>query len=162
LDKDKIYNKKYYAANRERINKRRREKYANDKEYRERVVRKSREYKTKTRESPKERGRRPGIPPVKYIEVMPGVVKRSHTIGGVANEIGVSIQTIRSWVRKKVIPDTPYVICRYKYWTDDMLVVILRAIVDSRGNDRGLNIGEFSKLVNENWPEYARKGDSNG
>lgn len=110
------YFKEWYDENREDLNARRREKYAQDPEYRAKVQQWNRDARARRRKDEEKEDRRTRravkIRPSgqwKTVEVeVDGVKVRMFTIGALAKAIGKGISTIRVWERTGVLPETPH------------------------------------------------------
>lgn len=107
----------WYEDNGDDLNERRRERYANDPEYRTRVKQwnqEARERRRKARKAEKRAEKRAvkmkaSAGAWKTVEIeVDGVVTRMFTIGALARAVGKGISTIRVWERTGVLPETPY------------------------------------------------------
>jgi DNA-binding transcriptional MerR regulator len=110
------YFQEWYEDNCDELNKRRRERYAEDPEYRKRVQRWNRDARARRRkEAEKEERKAKQAVKIqtsgawKTVEVeVDGVKVRMFTIGALAKATGKGISTIRVWERNGVLPETPY------------------------------------------------------
>jgi DNA-binding transcriptional MerR regulator len=110
--------KTWYEENSAELNQARKAKYANDPEYREKVLkanREAREKRRKERQVEKKAEKdatkvRTGVRPWKQFEVeMPGengTMTKLFTVGALAHAIGKSVQTVRLWEKQDIIPET--------------------------------------------------------
>jgi DNA-binding transcriptional MerR regulator len=107
----------WYADNGDRLNKKRRQRYDNDAEYRQRVLTTNQNYRAKQKkEQKKERAQqrkavriRPTESTWKTIEIdVDGVKTPMYTIGALARAIGRGISTVRVWEREGILPPTPH------------------------------------------------------
>jgi hypothetical protein len=106
----------WYEENGDDWNERRRQRYAEDPEYRKKVRRWNKEARNrrKVEERKEKRAARKAmkIQPSgawKTIEVeVDGVKTRMFTIGALARVLGKGISTIRVWEKKGVLPETPH------------------------------------------------------
>lgn len=115
-DQKSPYFQEWYEENRDDLNVRRRERYANDKAYRDKVQKWNKDARHRRRKSA-EREERKAKRAVKLqtsgqwktVEVeVDGVKVRMFTIGALAKAIGKGISTIRVWERNGVLPETPH------------------------------------------------------
>lgn len=110
------YFQKWYEINRDDLNSRRRERYKNDPEYRERVQRGNRVTREKRKREITEevREEREAVKMLstgswRTVEVeVDGVRTRLFTVGAMAKALGKSISTLRVWEQNGFIPKTPY------------------------------------------------------
>jgi DNA-binding transcriptional MerR regulator len=104
--------KEWYGENRDEWNKRRRERYAKDPNYRGTVLKRSKEFRETQRESERDERRREQeavkMRPVDHfktsVEKVNGKNRAFFTIGKLAKELNVSVQALRLWEKKGVIP----------------------------------------------------------
>lgn len=96
------YNQQYYKKNKDRLSEKRRKKYENDPEYREKIVGNSRK-----RASMIEKPSRAAVKrqPKTYLEADGS---RKYSITFVAWAVKRSIQTIRKWEKDGILPKTPF------------------------------------------------------
>jgi len=102
----------WYQANGERLNEKRKARYHADPEYREKVLKQNQESRAKRKEEARKQPRPPRPPQPSRLErpiemEVEGVVQRVFTTGAVAKQLGCSVQTLRQWEAKGVIPETP-------------------------------------------------------
>lgn len=115
-DQKSPYFQEWYDENRDDLNARRRERYAKDEAYREKVQRWNRDARARRRKAAeKEEKKAKRAVKIqtsgqwKTVEVeVDGVKVRMFTIGALAKAIGKGISTIRVWERNGVLPETPY------------------------------------------------------
>jgi MerR HTH family regulatory protein len=106
----------WYDEHRDDLNKRRRERYANDPAYRKRVQGwndAARERRRKTAEAEgrqvKQAVKLRSLATWKTVEVeVDGVAVHMFTIGALAKALGKGISTIRVWERNGTLPETPH------------------------------------------------------
>jgi DNA-binding transcriptional MerR regulator len=114
------YFKEWYGENADELNKKRRDRYANDPEYRKKIQdsnartrkvrRKKRQEEKKAREKAKLTNvdKRPWRSVTATVEVDGEQVEAQvFTIGALAKALGCSVQVIRLWESKGIIPETP-------------------------------------------------------
>ncbi len=115
-DSDTTYFHDWYKTNGKSLNKRRKDRYNSDPEYREKVLAQNREARRKRREASQgERDAKKDAQKVKpskawksvNVEV-DGKVVKMFTIGAVAKSLDCSAQALRLWERKGIIEETPY------------------------------------------------------
>jgi len=110
------YFQKWYDQRRDAFNKKRRERYADDEEYRDKVntwnqeTREKRRKEAQREESEAKRAvKLKSSGSWKTIEVeVDGVVVPMYTISALAKAVGKGISTIRVWERNGTLPETPY------------------------------------------------------
>lgn len=90
------YFKEWYEGNKEEYNKKRRERYKKDKKFREACIVRSKEYRRKQRNQDIGRGYMTRMFKKKEVVVVP--------ISEAAQIVGRSVQTIRLWERRRLIP----------------------------------------------------------
>lgn len=104
---------KWYSKNKVAFNKKRQEKYAADKELRERAVLRQREYR-------KNNPSRVRTDSTRVVGGRPQTVQR---IGAVAEVIGRTEQVIRMWESKGLIPK-PTVKSTHRYYTENQVALM--------------------------------------
>lgn len=161
------YFTKWYKENKDERNARRRERYADDPEYRAQVVERSREQRERKRKVPKVR--LPRFQKPKREELPDGSVIHLYSVGAFAKLIGRSIQSISHWENKGLIPETPYRDSRgFRYFTRSMMAVVIREIdgrrrlfpanpemysrIESAWRELGVPVGEA-----DSWDEAIEK-----
>jgi DNA-binding transcriptional MerR regulator len=115
------YFQEWYRDNGGELNKSRRERYRTDPEYREKVLEQNREARKRRRKAAlKERKKRQEASTVRTSQPWKSinvelkdengnpVVTRMFSIGAVAGALDCSVQALRLWEKKKIIPETPY------------------------------------------------------
>ena len=114
--KTQDYFQGWYDDNKDSLNERRRQRYAIDSDYREKVQRWNRDARDRRRKKVEEEDRKArrsvklrSSGAWKTVEVeVDGVMVRMFTIGALARAIGKGISTIRVWERNGTLPETPY------------------------------------------------------
>ncbi len=113
----KDYYADWYEENGDDLNDRRRDRYANDPEYKAKVRQwnqEARERRKKTRKAEKRAEKRAvkmkaSAGAWKTVDhEVDGVLTRMFTIGALARAVGKGISTIRVWERTGTMPETPY------------------------------------------------------
>lgn len=115
---------RWYAKNRDKINRERREKYQSDPEYRDQAVRASRAARA-ARPEPSKAGQ-------SRFKDVGGVVVETMSISELARFCGRSIQTIRLWESKGFIPE-PTVTAGKRFYTHVQCALVreLALVMDS-------------------------------
>jgi len=141
------YFQEWYDDNRDELNQRRRERYAKDPEYRQKVQQWNREARARRRKESEKEDRKAKravkigtIGAWKTVEIeVDGVKVRMFTIGALARATGKGISTIRVWERNGTLPETPY---RSKkgdrLYTLEMVEAIQRALRQAGKLDIGV------------------------
>jgi len=151
LNSERKYQRDYYEKNKEEILRKRREKYQGDAEYRAKVMERARKYRKKQCPLTEIRGRKKGpLPPVR-VNAKSGKLVQAYSTGYVADKLGITMQTLRKWVRKGKIPETPYWISTGRVWTQRMVNAMIKAkgACRSTGGTRSKN---YFSQVRESWP----------
>lgn len=156
----KEYYKKWYQRNKERLNERRRKRYQNDPSYRAKQKAMSKRWYQK------ERGE-----PVVYVPKDCRVVKtkkrdgtevdlRLYTVGKLAGTLGVTIQTIRNWENRGLIPITPIRLSKWRLYSQPMINVVASAY-KKRGHFSGKEINGRSLFddVSQGWDKILCEYD---
>lgn len=102
----------WYEKNREELNKRRRERYAKDPSYRGKVLQRSKEFRDEVRQSTRAEKQAEAsavllLPTTKWKTTEGKVGRKTQTlftIGALAAKLGCSVQALRLWERKGIIP----------------------------------------------------------
>lgn len=109
------YFQEWYKDNKAELNKARRDRYAKDPEYKKRVLEANRSSRTRIRKSEKQakeeavRVKVGGTPwRSKEVAVDESTTEKLYSIGALASALGKSVQAIRLWERKGLIPETPH------------------------------------------------------
>jgi hypothetical protein len=129
------YFEKYYEENKVSINDKRKERYHNDPDYRDRVLKASQDYRDKKRE---EQGPRCRVPryQIPLIRKVRGGKIQLFSVGFFALHLGRSVQSINHWEKSKphpILPVTPYRDKRgFRYYTMGMMDVVKRVIGEKR------------------------------
>lgn len=163
------YYRKWYEDNKEEISKKRRAKYRDDEEYRQRVLERNREYRktlSKGKESgggeggkaraPANRKARKSREPVLIKIPLHGamVERRLVHIGDFAKAINRSIQCIYQWERRGVFPRTPFVMKgvrkEERLYLPEMADVVVD-VLNQRGHQISLSDPTFGSDVAQGW-----------
>ncbi len=117
------YFEAYYDENRDDINEKRRQKYANDPEYRDRVLKASRDYRKRQRREP--RVRMPRFQKPSTHQTGDGGEVQLFSVGAFAAYLNRSVQAINHWERSGILPKTPYRNSRgFRCYTRDMMEIV--------------------------------------
>lgn len=128
---DPGYFQGYYAENREKILGNRRERYQNDPEYKEKVLRSSREYRKNQRREPRVKTKRLRRPVTGTSA--DGTEVQLCSAGALAILLQRSVQAINDWQKKGLLPETPYRDTRgLRYFTPEMMLAVQRVVGDKR------------------------------
>jgi hypothetical protein len=152
---NKEYFAKWYAENKTALSERRKAKYRNDTEYRDRVLAAPR------RARPKREGDAEFVN--NQIHCRDGQWRTALVLEGLADQLGVQNETIAKWHQRGIIPATPYFIGRRKYYTQAMADVLMAALVECGyvGKKR-IHIrradSKFSAIVGAKWAELPEFG----
>lgn len=150
------YFSKYYEENKEDINERRRKRYDEDPEYKERVLRSSRDYRKRKREEHggDRRARTPRYARPTEVETGDGGTIELYSVGFAARLLKRNVQTINHWEAAGVLPSTPYRDERgFRFYTIGMI----KAIKDAIGQKRRLFPVDdaIKKNIEEAWREQG-------
>lgn len=130
------YQRHYYEQHKEELSERRKRKYRDDPEYREKVKCASKRYRALQREGRKKtivdkpRVRKPRKPVV--VEVN-GSSVLAYTVSTLAIKIGRSVNTVNRWISIGVIPRTPLWSDRGDRLYTDAMILVVKMAVQSRG-----------------------------
>lgn len=101
------YYEEYYGDNAKIIAEKRKERYENDPEYRQKVLDRSRKHREDQRAS-MSRARIPRHAKSKKYKIGDGTEINLFTVGSFALGIGRSVQCVNHWERQCILPITPY------------------------------------------------------
>jgi len=124
---DPLYYQSYYKANRDRIAKKRREKYYSDEEYRRRRIEYAKRY-NRLHYKP-----HPRINPENWEKDIYGI--KLYSVGKLCKTIGIKYPTFRKWLFEKIIPYSPFKINLKYYYTDKMIEVMKEVISSYKRQD---------------------------
>jgi len=143
---EETYFKDWYAENGEQLNKDRKQRYKDDPDYREKVLEQNREARKRKRQeqlverSKQDAARKTRVerswktrPMTITLEDGEQVTVKGFTIGAVAQLLGCSVQAIRLWEKKGVLPATDYRYAgRDRLYPSD-LIDLYRKILEEQG-----------------------------
>jgi len=126
------YFKNWYEKNKGDVAKRRKERYDNDPEYRDKVLRRSANYRERQRDVVT--ARVPRNQQLRTLTLDNGEEVTLYPIGDFAAFVGRSVQTLNHWISSGIIPNTPYVYGerKFRFYTREMMEVVKRAVGDKR------------------------------
>lgn len=148
----------WYEKNKEALSQRRKKRYHNDKEYRDKVLGQNKDYRTKkSAEKPvKARVRVPKHrkPVVVSVEINGATqeVEMFH-VGAFARAIGKSVITVHQWERTGLLPRTPFLLGAGKQerlYTAEMVGVV-RDALSTRGSSILVSDSAFTKEILAGW-----------
>jgi hypothetical protein len=117
------YFERYYSEKHGEINEKRRKKYQNDSEYRDRVLKASRDYRERQRAEP--RVRMPRFHKSMVGEIGGGGQIHLWSVGAFAAYLSRSVQSINHWEKTGILPKTPYRDVRgFRFYTPAMMNVV--------------------------------------
>jgi len=120
----KSYYAKWYGQNKERISQKRKEAYAQDPEYREKVLSQSAQNRARRRRVPRVKVPRHQVP--KKYKTGDGGHVVLYSIGFFSIFIGRSVQSITEWEKAGMLPKTPYIqgTRKFRFYTQRMMEVV--------------------------------------
>lgn len=125
------YFRKYYEENRDEINRKRRQRYNNDDDYRDRSLAASKRYREKRRKKGRVRVARLGQ--ARSHETGDGGKIQLFSVGVFSSFIGRSAQSLSHWERRGIMPYTPYRDTRgYRLYSRGMMQVVKDEVGDKR------------------------------
>lgn len=128
------YFEAYYEENKDEIAQKRKERYENDPQYREKVLKASRDYRARQRQG-RRRVRMPRFQKPKIRETGDGGKIRLYSVGAFAASISRSVQAINHWEKIGILPRTPYRDGRgFRHYTTRMM----ESVQDQVGTKRRL------------------------
>ena len=139
MPEEKDYYETYYGENADKIAKKRKEKYEEDPEYREKVLDRSRNYRENQRQS-RPKARIPKHAKSKKYEIGDGSTIELFSVGSFALGVGRSVQCINHWEREGILPKTPYLQKQgsdenprfFRFFTRGMAAAV-RAVIGDKG-----------------------------
>lgn len=129
------YFSKYYEENKAEINEKRRQRYEEDPEYKQRVLKSSREYRRRKRERDggERKVRAPRFAKPLVVKTGDGGTIELYSVGFVARLLRRNVQTINHWEKAGVLPPTPYRDERgFRFYTIAMIGAIRDAVSHKR------------------------------
>lgn len=151
----------WYEKNKKELSDRRRQRYVDDPEYKQKVLDQNRRYRERMAKEqanfPKPRVRIPRHrKPVTLGIPIHGVVVQKNLVhvGSFSRAIGRSVPTIHQWERTGVIPRTPFLLVgankQERLYTAEMIHVV-RAALESRNGQVSSSDGTFYRDVFNGW-----------
>jgi DNA-binding transcriptional MerR regulator len=124
------YNSQYYEQNKDEISEKRRSRYHEDEEYRQKAMERAKEYYKRNRDKIRKKNRK------KTVVLWPdGHTEAALQIAELGERIDKKPFTIRTWIRKGLIPDSPIRRNRIRYYTPKMITVVANAMPDTFRKD---------------------------
>lgn len=162
--------KEWYAEHKKEISDKRKKRYQEDPDYKQKVLdqnRKYREEKAKeTASIPKPRVRIPRHrKPVTMTIAIGGsmVTKQLVHIGTFSRAIGRSVPTIHQWERMRVIPRTPFVLVgankQERLYSAEMIKVV-RDVLEKRNGQVSVADSSFYKDIYDGWKAIGVDADA--
>ena len=124
------YNSQYYDLHKDKISDRRKQKYADDEEYREKAISRAKDYYKKNRDKIRKKNRKKTV--VLWDD---GHTEAALQIADLGERIGKKPFTIRTWIRQGKIPDSPIRRSRIRYHPPKMPTVVVNSLPDTFRND---------------------------
>jgi len=139
MPNEQEYYEGYYEEKKDDIAAKRKEKYENDSDYRQKVIDRSRKYREEQRQS-RPRARIPKHAKSKRYETGDGGTIDLFSVGSFALGVGRSVQCINHWEREGILPRTPYRQKQgseenprwFRYYTREMAAAV-RKVVGEKG-----------------------------
>jgi len=154
----KRYFRAYYKERREEILQRRKERYASDPEYRERVTKYANDSHARKKLAYQKKKENGELPPRKHTPRGPSAPRTALingqelkvvTISKVGRAIGRTLVTLRRWINTGLMPESPIADGSLKYYTDGMVLTIEVALM-KRGRLKHDDF-KFGKEIEEGW-----------
>lgn len=162
--KETEYQESYYQKKRADILARRKERYASDPEYRVKALQRAAEQKlrrkkAKAKEAPTRETKIKGVLPAKTFEVNVGgaAIQVSMMSGGqLARRLGKSIQTIRMWEKKGILPAAMYrdPKSNARLYTEDQVEALVVAMKEASKADGAMVVRE--RIASSSFPKRAK------
>lgn len=151
----------WYERNREALSEKRKQRYHQNKEYRDKVLEQNKNYRAKKAKEkplqPKAKVRTPKHrKPVQMEIVLKGKVHQLALVhvGAFARAIGRSVPTIHQWERVGVLPKTPFLLRgknkQERLYSADMIGVV-RAALSTRGATVSSSDQAFYQEIKDGW-----------
>ena len=158
-----LYYSTYYSERRETLSERRKRRYRDDPEYREKAKANAREYRQK-KKAEREQLRAAGkLPPArprgprKPVDVKVGGKKLpAYTITVAAERVGRSVDTLNHWSKVGLLPATPIRSRRGdRLFTDGMILIVKMAVM-KRG-EVSVKDSTFKTEIEDGWRDLGVK-----
>lgn len=134
------YAQRYYDTHKDELAEKRRLKYEKDGEYRKACLERAKEYYRQNRDEIRAKSRRV---PMAVWKV--GREEPVYQISALCEALGVKPITVRLWIRENKIPETPLKRNQIRYYTQEMIDVVVDAIPDTFRKDWGEIYSKISK-----------------
>ena len=147
-DAQKSAYRRWYEKNKEQFNAKRRQRYQEDDEYREKALENTRTYRS-------EGVRHPELADTPMYREWNGELIEVFRISTVAEMIGRSVQAIRKWEKNEIIPK-PYFGRGHRVYTANQIKLLKKvaAFSDKYRYNRAKYYAKLEKLVNEVYEKW--------
>lgn len=155
------YNKAYYAKNRERISNRRKRKWREDPDYRQRIQTRRQGYMARKKDARKD------LPPVKRGRQFPntpriiqrrGRIKLVYSTGATAYRLGVKYPTLRGWAVRGIIPAIADIRGRYWFAEGDIREMVrIREIQEEEVADAAVKTVAYRRCLERHYFDGKRE-----
>lgn len=154
---DPNYYREYYRKHREELAAKRRRRYADDPEYRERVrtravesFRRKRDEKLKAQGGVPKPARSRGFNRPRVME-QDGKSILLHGVGIFADHVGVSVQSITSWEQEKIAPPPTVIDEMNRRWYSDAHINLIAHVVQKFRLEGGRRVADLKDRVWQAW-----------
>jgi DNA-binding transcriptional regulator YiaG len=151
----------WYERNKEALSKKRKERYHNNKEYREKVLDQNKEYRAKkAKEKPSQPKAKIRTPkhrkPVQMEIVLKGKIHQLALVhvGAFARAIGRSVPTIHQWERVGLLPKTPFLLHgknKHERLYSAEMIGVVRTALSTRGATVSSSDQAFYQEIVDGW-----------
>ena len=156
------YQREYYLQRKEKLSRRRKDRYRSDPEYREKAKAAARQYREERRRQVahlREIGELP--PPIRQrgprkpvdVEVRGEMVK-AYTISTLASRINRSSSAINFWTRAGLLPKTPLRSARGERLYTDGMIEVVKTALDKRSAVREKD-KSFAREIRQGWRDLG-------
>ena len=139
------YFAKWYAENKEKLSQRRKERYLNDPTYKAKVL------------SNSKRSRKRKVEDVGSGRIVgaDGVERNCYTVAETSFMLNISRETILAWERGGLIPTSPFVVGKFRYYTAGQIDGVKKAIELFKNGTKRIHVRKentgFFNLIEEHW-----------
>lgn len=127
---DNGYFEKYYRTHKDQISERRKQKYSEDEEYRQRCIERAKARYQDKRDEIRKKSKK-----VPYVIWLDGRKEEAFQLSEFSVGIGKAPFTVRKWIRDGMIPDSPIKKNGIRYYTHRMIVTVKKALPKSFRKD---------------------------
>lgn len=146
VDKEREYQRKYYADHKEALSRKKREQYANDPEARERARKRAMGRYMKTRGDGERKVRKYNLPRVVPVG---GKTCLYHCVRKFADTVGRNVQTVTQWEGRGVIPKATMVDEKGRRWYSEAHMASVAFAVKRYDEMGERDLGLLGRLVAE-------------